>query len=187
MLKTFLKDNKISLARLTSPVRMAPASTPTIPLDRQPEERQKPMSEPLIAIDAVRSPTSKRRKIFERISSPESKITADFGELPNYSTVESYQVPQEPQGRTPKRNMLKTNKENGLCLARATSKDLLKDFSRKNLHRLDPEAYELPSPENNEHLQSFAKGESQRQQRVDDLQRYNRTLERELKEKSRKV
>lgn len=75
MLKTFLKENKISLARLTSPSRVQLASSPQIPSytsqqDYALSEKQQPASEPLIAIPSARSPTHKRRKIFEPISSP---------------------------------------------------------------------------------------------------------------------
>jgi hypothetical protein len=68
MLKTFMKENKISLAKLTSPPKIVhPPPTPTMEY-YQVEWKQKPMSEPTIA--APRSPTYKRRRIFEKISSP---------------------------------------------------------------------------------------------------------------------
>jgi hypothetical protein len=44
MLKTFLKDNKISLARLTSPNRIIPFSNPSIPENIPKEQIQKPIS-----------------------------------------------------------------------------------------------------------------------------------------------
>jgi hypothetical protein len=37
---------------------------------------------------------------------------------------------------------MKVNKENGLCLARVTSKDLLREISRREVQQVDPEAQE---------------------------------------------
>lgn len=71
MLKTFLKDNKISLTKLTSPPKNIPTTHPLTSHHHyyydEPEKRQ-PMSEPIIP--AAKSPNYKRRPIFEKISSP---------------------------------------------------------------------------------------------------------------------
>lgn len=60
MLNAFLNDNKISIAKLTEQTAAL-----EIRIDKR---QQKPSSEPIIS--AAKSPTFKRRKIFDRVASP---------------------------------------------------------------------------------------------------------------------
>ena len=170
MLKNFLKENKISIAKLTEPHRMIPPSSIVTREYYDLDWKEKPMSEPIIG--AARSPNYKRRKIFERISSPSSKITAEFPQIPSFSTVEPYETKETPDSKNAKKKY-KTNKENGLCLARATSKELQKDISRKSLNYIKSPAKETPMPEANDHFEEYIKGESKRVKRMEELSTYN--------------
>lgn len=122
-------------------------------------------------MEAVRSPPQKRRKIFEPIETQGSHVTAEFG-LPTYSAVSPYQVPkfESPAGECKvSKKKVKTTKENGLCLVRVSNFDLGRPS-------LEPQQKESEMKESNEHMESYKKGESERQKRVEELENYNNEL-----------
>ena len=67
MLKTFMKENKISLAKLTEAQQIVPPSS-TLTREYYEVDWKQPISEPIIP--SARSPTYKRRNIFQKITAP---------------------------------------------------------------------------------------------------------------------
>ena len=90
MLSTFLKDNKLSLAKLAESDLLKSHEPPMTNVCCRlfGREEKRPEVPPMVA-----SPNHQRKKIFQEFSSPETTVTAEFGQKSNRSEVESYNMP----------------------------------------------------------------------------------------------